>query len=142
MLVLVYLCVSHMRTDDQTMLTQTLPRSRLCALAISPPQKEGVSNRFAKWLHPATAKNLLRSPQRFVISALVLACLQSKGAPKTKWGGQGFLYNCAQRSVDKTRCFEVIGGNYSQSDQTGNYFSYNTIYTLMFSAMQSEYEAK
>ena len=42
----------------------------------------------------------------------------------------------------QNRCFEVIGGNYSQSDQTGNYFSYNTIYTLMFSAMQSEYEAK
>ena len=42
----------------------------------------------------------------------------------------------------KNRCFEVIGGNYSQSDQTGNYFSYNTIYTLMFSAMQSEYDAK
>ena len=42
----------------------------------------------------------------------------------------------------KNRCFEVIGGNYSQSDQTGNYFSYNTIYTLMFSARQSEYEAK
>ena len=42
----------------------------------------------------------------------------------------------------KNRCFEVIGGNYSQSDQTENYFSYNTIYTLMFSARQSEYEAK
>ena len=42
----------------------------------------------------------------------------------------------------QNRCFEVIGGNYSQSDQTGNYFSFNTIYTLMFSAMQSDYEAK
>ena len=42
----------------------------------------------------------------------------------------------------KSRCSEVIGGHYSQSDQIGNYFSYNTIYTLMFSAMQSEYEAK
>ena len=59
-----------------------------------------------------------------------------------KWEGQGFLYNCAQRSVDKTRCFEVVEGNYSQSDQTENYFFYNTIYTLMFSAMQSDYEAK
>ena len=56
---------------------------------------------------------------------------------QTKWEGQGFLYNCAQRSVDKTRCFEVVEGNYSQSDQTENYFFYNTIYTLMFSAMQS-----
>ena len=69
-----------------------------------------------------------------------LTSFRARGQKKRE--GQGFLYNCAQRSVDKTRCFEVIGGNYSQSDQTGNYFSYNTIYTLMFSAMQSDYEAK
>ena len=39
--------------------------------------------------------------------------------------------------TSKNRCFEVVEGNYSQSDQTENYFFYNTIYTLMFSAMQS-----
>ena len=70
-----------------------------------------------------------------------LTSFRARGQKK-KWEGQGFLYNCAQRSVDKTRCFEVVEGNYSQSDQTENYFFYNTIYTLMFSAMQSDYEAK
>ena len=70
-----------------------------------------------------------------------LTSFRARGQTK-KWEGQGFLYNCAQRSVDKTRCFEVVEGNYSQSDQTENYFFYNTIYTLMFSAMQSDYEAK
>ena len=62
--------------------------------------------------------------------------------PDSSMSFVGLLPLSFSSSPIKNRCFEIIGGNYSHSDQVGNYFSYNTIYTLMFSAMQSEYEAK